>query len=106
MHEVLRGAVDEAVVESLAAQAANLYQRFGKDAPPVADGGLADRELDRQPAPPRRPYVVAVDPHAHPGVGEDFATQCMERPHSDGRSSGPQRLEPLSFHSRISCRQA
>jgi len=33
------------VVESLGARAANLFQRFGSDAPPEADGGLAAQNL-------------------------------------------------------------
>lgn len=33
------------IVESLAARGANLYQRFGVDAPPEADGGLAEQNL-------------------------------------------------------------
>ena len=37
----------------------------------VLDAGpeqLADRELGRQPAAPRRPHIVAVDPHARAGI--------------------------------------
>ena len=45
---------------------------------------LADGELGRQPAPARRPDVVAVDPHAHAGVD---ALEAQHAP-SRGKSSG------------------